>query len=229
MADIFQEVQEDLRRERLKAFWDRYGTAIVVVMLVVVVGVGGWRGWQYFENQKAAAAGDRYEAASQLAEQGKAAEARAAFAAIAADAPAGYRTISKLREADEAAKADKPAALKLYQAIANDGAADADLRSAARVRGAYVAVDAGTREDVKALAEPLAAADGAWSTLAREALGLAAYKAGDAAEARRQFESVVADPDAPGSSRQRADLMLAVLPAAPAPKDAPKDASKPSN
>lgn len=226
MADIFQEVQEDLRRDRLRAFWDRYGSAIVAVMVLVVIGVGGWRGWQYYENQQAQAAGDRYEAASKLADDGKSAEARAAFAAIATEAPAGYRTIAKLREADEAAKADKPAALKLYQAIANDSAADAQLRDAARVRGAYVAVDAGSREDVRALAESLAATDGPWSTLAREAIGLAAYKAGDMADARKQFEAVVADPEAPGSSRQRADLMLAVLPPAPAPA---KDAAKPTN
>lgn len=228
MADIFQEVQDDLRRDRLKAFWDRYGTAVVAVMVLVVAVVGGWRGWQYYEGRQAAAAGDRYQAAAQLAEDGKTAEARAAFAAIAADAPAGYRAIARLREADEAAKADKAAALKLYQAIANDGGADADLRSAARARGAYVAVDAGTREDVKALADPLAAANGAWSTLAREALGLAAYKAGDMADARRQFEAVVADADAPGSVRQRADFMLAVLPPA-APPAAANDAAKPTN
>lgn len=222
MADIFQEVQEDLRRDRLKAFWDRYGTAIVVVMVIVVAGVGGWRGWQYYEAQQAAAAGDRYQAAAALAEDGKDAEARAAFAALAADAPAGYRALSKLREADEAAKADKPGALKLYQAIVNDSATDAQLRDAARLRGAYLAVDAGSRDDVKALAEPLASANGAWTSLAREALGLGAYKAGDMADARKQFEAVVADPEAPGSSRQRADLMLAVLPAPDAPKDAPK-------
>ncbi|MFC3693284.1 tetratricopeptide repeat protein [Chenggangzhangella methanolivorans] len=226
MADIFQEVQEDLRRDRLKAFWDRYGTAIVVVMVVVVAGVGGWRGWQYYENQQAETAGDRYEAAAALAKDGKTAEARAAFAAIAADGPAGYSAIAKLREADEAAKDDKAGALKLYQAIANDAAADGQLRDAARVRGAFLAVDAGSRDDVKALAEPLAATNGAWSTLAREAMGLAAYKAGDMADARRQFEAVVADPEAPGASRQRADLMLAVL---PAPEAAGKDASKPVN
>ena len=111
MADIFQEVQEDLRRDRLKALWDRYGTLVVALMVVVVAVVGGWRGWQYYENQQAAAAGDKYEAASKLSADGKTAEARAAFAALSADAPAGYRTIAKLREADEAAKADKAAAL----------------------------------------------------------------------------------------------------------------------
>lgn len=233
MADIFQEVQEDLRRDRLKAIWDRYGTAIVVVAALIVAGVGGWRAYGYYQAQAAAAAGDRYEAAAKLAEDGKSEEARKAFAAIVADGPVGYRAIARLREADEAAKSDKAAALKLYQGVADDGAADGSLRDAARVRGAYIAVDAGSRDDVRKLAEPLATPDGAWEALAREALGLAAFKAGDMADARRHFEAVVADPDAPGSTRQRADLMLAVLPPAAAKENAKdpatKDSAKPTN
>lgn len=225
MADIFQEVQEDLRRDRLKALWDRYGTAIVVVAALIVAGVGGWRGYQYYQSSASAAAGDRYEAAAALSESGKAEEARKAFAAIAAEGPSGYRALSKLREALEAAKSDKPAALALYKEIVADASADVSLRDAARIRGAYLAVDAGAREDVKALAEPLAAANGPWTALALEALGLAAFKAEDMAAARSHFEAIVSDSDAPGAARQRADLMLNVLPA-PAPKEASKDAGK---
>ncbi|WP_020178976.1 tetratricopeptide repeat protein [Methylopila sp. M107] len=223
MADIFQEVQEDLRRDRLKAFWDRYGTLLLVVGLLIVAGVGGWRGYQYLQARAAATAGDQYQAATKLSTEGKADEARAAFGEIGSKGPTGYQTVARLREADEAAKKDKAAALKLYQAIANDPAADPLLKDAARIRGAYVAVDAGKPEDVRALVEPIAAKDGAWRSLAREALGLAAFKAGDMAEARRQLEAVVSDPEAVGNVRQRADLMLAVLPPAaqPAPADKP--------
>ena len=217
MADIFQEVQEDLRRERAKALWDRYGTLMIVLAALVVLGVGGWRGYQYYEAQAAATTGDRYAEATRLAADGKADDAREAFAAIAADAPGGYRTLARLREADELAKTDATAALKLYQEIVASGGGDAMLRDAARVRGAYVAVDAGSRDDVRKLAEPLVTPDGAWSMLAREALGLAAYKAQDMIDARRHFETIVSDPNAPGTTRQRADLMLAVLPP-PAPE-----------
>ena len=217
MADIFREVEEDLRRDRLKAIWDRYGTLIVVVAAMIVLGVGGWRGWQYYEARASAAAGDGYMAAAKLAEDGKTEEARKAFAALAADAPAGYRTIARLREADEAVKADKAGALRLYRQIVDDAGADAMLKDAARIRGAYVAVDAGTRDDVKTLAEPLTRSETGWTALAREALGLAAFKAGDHDDARRQFEAIVSNPDAVGQVRQRADLMLAVLPPPAAP------------
>jgi hypothetical protein len=234
MADIFQEVQEDLRRDRLKALWDRYGTIVVVVAALIVAGVGGWRGYEYYEARSARQAGDSYQAAAALAEQGKAEEAARAFAALAGEGPAGYRAIARLREADEVAKSDKARALKLYQAIVGDGAADAILRDAARIRGAYVAVDAGSRADVRALAEPLVA-NSSWTALAREALGLAAYKEGDTADARRHFEAIVSNAESPGSTRQRADLMLGVMPPAPPPagdaanKPEAKPADKPTN
>ncbi len=224
MADIFTEVQEDLRRERLKQLWDRYGVLLIALALLVVIGVGAWRGYEYYQAREAEQAGDRYEAASRLAQDGKSDEARAAFAALAADGPAGYAALSKLREADEVAKSDQAGALKLYEEVAN-GAGDEMLRDAARIRGAYIAADIGTLDDVRRLAERLAAG-GPWSALAREAMGLAAYKAGDNAEARRQFEAVVSQADAPASVRQRADLLLAVLPPAEAQPGKPADPAK---
>ncbi|GLK69627.1 tetratricopeptide repeat protein [Hansschlegelia plantiphila] len=224
MTDIYHEIQEDIRRDRMKALWARYGVFLVALAALVVLGVGGWRGYSYYEAKQAAAAGDRYQAAAKLAEDGRSDEARAAFAAIAVNSPYGYRALARLREADEVAKTDQPTALRLYQEVA-DGSGDSMLRDAARVRAAYLAVDVGAPEDVRRLAEPLAAG-GPWSALAREALGLSAYKAEDTTEARRQFEAIVADADAPGATRQRADLLLAVLPQAAPEKPA---ADKPTN
>lgn len=231
MADIFQEVQEDLRRDRLKSLWDKYGSAIILVAAAIVLAVGGWRAYQYYEAREAAAAGDRYQAAAALAESGKSEEARKAFGAIAADGPPGYRALARLREADETVKTDKVEAVKLYLAVAEDQAADGSLKDAARVRGAYAAVDGGSRDDVKRFAEPLATSNGAWSSLANETLGLAAFKVNAMDDARRHFEAIVDDPEAPGASRQRANLMLDVLPP-PAPKapatESPKEAPKPN-
>jgi hypothetical protein len=216
MTDIYHEVQEDLRRDRMKALWARYGGLLVTVLALTAAGVGGWRAYEYYQARAAAEAGDRYQAAAKLAADGKTDEARAAFAAIAADAPAGYKTLARLREAAAVVPAQPAEALKIYKTVIDDPAVDPLLRDVARVRGAYVAVDVAPVDEVRRLVETLAVDGGAWRHGAREALGLAAYKAGDPAEARRQFEAIVADADAPGSFRQRADLMLSVLPA-PAP------------
>ena len=45
MTDIFQEVEQDLRRERYKKAWDRYGIYVIAVAVLIVVGTAGWRGY----------------------------------------------------------------------------------------------------------------------------------------------------------------------------------------
>ena len=44
MSEVFDEVDEELRREQIKKIWDRYSFLIVGVAVRIVAGVGGWRG-----------------------------------------------------------------------------------------------------------------------------------------------------------------------------------------
>ena len=84
MSELFDEIDEDLRREQLKKIWDRYSTLIVAVAVLIIAGVGGWRGYEYFQAKKAAEAGSAFEAAVALADQNKYADAEAAFTKLAA-------------------------------------------------------------------------------------------------------------------------------------------------
>lgn len=120
MADIFQEVDEEVRRERLNKLWQRYGHYIIAACLLVVVAVAAWRGYEWWETKKAVEAGAAFEQAVTLAEAGKHQEAEAAFAKLAADGTAGYRLLARLREAAELARTDRKAAIKAYDEIASD-------------------------------------------------------------------------------------------------------------
>ena len=57
MSELFNEVDEDLRREQLKKLWDRYSLFIIAIAILIVAGVGGWRGYSYLEAKKSAEAG----------------------------------------------------------------------------------------------------------------------------------------------------------------------------
>ena len=57
MADIFHEVDEEVRRDRLKKLWDRYSILIIAVAVLFVAGIGAWRGYEYWQVKRAAAAG----------------------------------------------------------------------------------------------------------------------------------------------------------------------------
>ena len=93
---------------------------IVALALLVVLAVGGWRGYECWDNQKAAESGAAFEAATALAEGGKQAEAQAAFAKLATEGSSGYRALARFREAAELAKTDRAGAVKPYDALAAD-------------------------------------------------------------------------------------------------------------
>ena len=75
MSELFDEVDEEVRRDQLKKLWDRYSLYIVAMAILIVVAVGGWRGYEYLEAKKAAEAGAAFDRAIELSEQNKHAEA----------------------------------------------------------------------------------------------------------------------------------------------------------
>mgnify|MGYP006203302045 CR=1 FL=1 len=49
MADIFQEVDEDLRRDKAAEWWKKYSLYIYATAAVVVIGVAGYQGWRAYD------------------------------------------------------------------------------------------------------------------------------------------------------------------------------------
>ena len=212
MSDIFQEVDEEVRRERLEQLWKRYGNYIIAAALVVLACVGAWRGYVYWEERKAAEAGAAYEAASALADAGKHSEAEAAFAKLANEGTAGYRGLARFREAAQLGLSDPKAAVATYDALARDASLGQSMQDLAAVRAALLLVDTASYQDLRARLEPLTAADRPFRHSARELLAFGAWRAGDSAAARQWIEAVVSDPTTPGSIRTRVDVLSALIP-----------------
>jgi hypothetical protein len=212
VSDIFHEVDEEVRREQLKKLWERYGNYVVAAAIVIVAGVGAWRGYEWWEARKAAEAGAAFEAAGALAEAGKRGEAEAAFAKIAADGTAGYRHLARLREAAELAQTDPKAAIAAYDKIAADGAVGPALQDLAALRAGALLIDVGALAEAQQRLEPLAAADRTFRYTAREFLVLAAWRAGDAAAAKRWSDMIMTDAQTPAATRLRVEQLMALGP-----------------
>jgi hypothetical protein len=208
VSDIFQEVDEEVRREKLKQLWERHSNLIVALALLVVLGVGGWRGYDWWETKKAAESGSAFEAAVLLAEGGKQSEAQAAFAKLAKEGSSGYRTLARFREAAELGRTDPPAAIGAYAALAADSSLDRTLQDLAAVRGGLIMVDTAPLAEITARLEPLTAANRPFRHTARELLALAAWRAGDTAAAKRWFDLIATDAETPAGTRQRMDVLL---------------------
>ena len=82
-GDVFREVEEEMRKERMKALWDRFGTYIIGGALAIIVGVTGVKGWEYYKTTQANEAGARFEGALVFELDDKKNEARAVLEKLA--------------------------------------------------------------------------------------------------------------------------------------------------
>jgi hypothetical protein len=211
VADIFHEVDEEVRKERLQKLWDKYGIFAIALAVLVVVGVGAWRGYQYYENKNAQEAGARFERAATLSEEGKHAEAATEFNAIAADAPRGYRALARLRAAGALSETDAKGAVSAYDAIVADTSVDQTLRDVAALRAGVLLADTAPFDELRRRLEPLAEPGRTFRHTAREMLALSAWRNNDATAARRYIDMVSGDTETPPGARSRIEVLSALV------------------
>lgn len=212
MTELFDEVDEDVRRDQLKKLWDRYSVFVVAGAFLIIAAVAGWRGYQYLEAKKAAEAGAAFDQAADLAEQNKHTEAEAAFAKLASEAPSGYRALARLRAAAETAKRDPQAAVKLYDDIAADRSVNAPERDLAKVRAASLLLESTTYDNMLQRLEGATATEGTYRHTARELLALSAWRSNDVTATRRWLDLIANDGETPASLRTRTEALQALLP-----------------
>lgn len=134
MADYLTDEEQ---AERLKRWWDRYGTALIAGLALAVAGVVGWRYYQNFAAESAAAAATAYSAYVD-ARAGAEGAAQAAAVLDADHAGSAYHVLSLLyRAADQAEQEDWEEALAFLERAVE--LADAGpVRDIARHRAAKV-------------------------------------------------------------------------------------------
>ena len=212
MSELFDEVDEDVRRDQLKKLWDQYSIYIVAGALLIIAAVGGWRGYEYLEAKKAAEAGAAFDKAVELSEQNKHAEAEAAFTELAAKARSGYRMLARLRAAGEVANRDAQAAAKMYDDIAADRSIGAPEQDLAKIRAAGLLLETASYPSMLQRLEPATGPRATFRHTARELLALSAWRAGDTAAARQWLDLIANDGETPPSLRSRAEALQALLP-----------------
>lgn len=210
MVDIFEEVEEDLRRDRALKLWQQYGSYILVAAVAIVVATAAYVYWRDWDRKAREAEGARLIAASELMQQGQTDAARDGLSRLAQEGFAGYALLARFHEAALLArKGDGAAAIGVYRAIASDRGVASELRQAATLFAVLHGLDQASPAEVERDLAPLAG--GPWRFSVTEVSALVALKAGDAAKARDLYRSLADDPAAPVSLRGRAAEMLAAL------------------
>jgi hypothetical protein len=211
VADIFHEVDEEVRREQLKKLWDRYSIYLIALAVLIVAGIGAWRGYEYWVVKKAAAAGAAFEAAVSLSEQGKHSEAEAAFAKVVTEAPAGYRVLARFRAAAELAQVKSDDAVKAYDDLAADSTLGPTWQDLAVLRAGMLLVDSAPLAEMRRRLDPLTEPSRTFRHTARELLALSAWRSHDVTAARRYIDMIATDGETPPGTRARIDVLSALI------------------
>ncbi|WP_413205256.1 tetratricopeptide repeat protein [Rhodospirillum sp. A1_3_36] len=209
---LFREVDEDLRHEKMVAFWKQYGGLVIGAAILVVAIVAGAQGWKAYQASDREAAAAQYEAAQDLVAKGDTQGALAALEAVAENDSSGYAPLASLSRAAILAQDGKTEeAVTAYKSVASDDRVDPVFRDAARVLAVMRGMDVLDPADVDSLLEPARAGTGPWRALAEELAAMSTLKRGDKDEAVALLRGLANDPQGPGDSRRRAVQILAAL------------------
>jgi hypothetical protein len=232
VTDIFREVEEDVRREKLEKLWKAYGNYAVAGLVLLFAGIAGWQVWERHEAQERAKTSDAFIAAQRITNPQTAA---ASFADIARTAPKGYAELARLSEAGAMfASGQQSQAVDLYKQIAKDD--NGPVGAVARLRAAWATADTASRSDLADLVKPLDQPGSPWRQNAQEVMAYADYRAMDTKAALAKYAILAADPESPDSLRRRAQAMrdflknggataYGTVPATPAPAPSPNAAA----
>lgn len=211
MSDVFQEVQEEYRRQQIAKLWEKYRVPIIGGASALIIAVAGYQGWTYWHGLQVEKSSREFDAIGELISGGQAKDAADRLAKLAAGGSAGYQIAAKLQEAALRAElGDKKAALALFDKIA-DSASDALVRDYALLRGALLIADNEKYETLKSRLEPLAQAGRPWRAIAMELLAYTTWRAGKKDEALKLYAETQALQGVPDSVKRRAIEMTSLI------------------
>jgi predicted negative regulator of RcsB-dependent stress response len=148
------DLQEQEQLDALKAWWNDNRNQILGALLIVVVVMGGWRGWQYYQNKQSYEAATLYQQfIEQLASNDTKRINDAATAVTDKFGSTAYAALAELLAARVNEQANDPARAKTQLQWVIDNAREDTLKDVARLRLAAVLLDEKKYADALTLLE----------------------------------------------------------------------------
>lgn len=210
MGDIFQEIDEELRRDRAEALWKRYGNVIIGVAGAVVIATAAFVAWQEFEKREAVTATANLHTALSAVRAGQDDTAIAALGEVAKNSGGGAALLASMQEASlRAEKGDRDNARVLYNTVRAN--ASTSLSNLATIRLVELDLADGDTGELLRLLAPLSGNDSPWRFAAWELSAYLHKRAGDLDAAKAATQKILDDGQASAAARARAESFLAQL------------------
>ncbi|BAK83054.1 hypothetical protein GLX_06420 [Komagataeibacter medellinensis NBRC 3288] len=223
--DIFTEVDEEIRAERIRALARRYLVVAGVVVAGICIGAGGW---QYSVSRAhkadAAVSAAYFTAMADAARAPDAADSGVAplttrqkaglaeLQALDTKARPPLRILARMeRAALLAGSGDVPAALALWEGVAQEKTVDPIIAALASLLWVQHQIDSGNPATLRSRLAVLDGAGQPWRGQAIEAEALLDLRTGNTADARARFTRLAMDMTVNDGVRNRAEAMLQTM------------------
>lgn len=210
-ASFVEEVEEELRQERLKKAWRRYGPPAAILAVAIVLGVFGWSTYTALKQKKAQEDSQLYLTAVDQIEAQNLAEAQNTLKILHDDAQAGYQFAAKMELAAIAlTQGDKDAAIGYYQEVINSDI-KSPYQNLALISAARITIGEDKFNQFLPQLDNLIASDYQMAWLAQEIKALNFIALDKREDAKAIFNLIIDAANVPSDIKQRANLMREMI------------------
>ena len=206
MADIFDEIDEDLKRDQMQLLWARYGNLVMAAVATIVLLVGLRQGYTAWQTSQAEASASAYQQAL------KSDDVVGALEAHLGQLSDGYGMLAQFQiAAAQAANDDFAAAEASYLKLAADESLEPLYQQVATLLSVMVAPQDADISALETRLSDLETATGPWQAMALETGAGLALRNGNKDAAVAKYKRLIEMADVPAGMRQRAERMIVML------------------
>lgn len=223
--EFLEDVEKDMRQEKLENIWKEYGKLISTVLVVAIGGSAGWVLWKNHSEKQLNLTSQKFMKAQELVDRGNVSEGLGVYDSLINDSSKTYASLAAIakagllfgKSADEAKKAEE-----LLTKLASNQSADKIMRDFATVtliridldRSELKAVDGPTKAKLIAhlvTLDKLSTDSSPYALLAQELRGIILFALNDYEKASEVYVKIAQTKDCPRGLQARAEIMSQLI------------------
>jgi hypothetical protein len=207
VSDIFNEINEDLRQERLINLWNKYKNAVMSGILTIIIGTGAFVYWQNNQVARLQEASSDYMDAILTLSSGNMTRALEILESTPQKSGQAYADLSKLLGAGILReKGDKLGAIEAYKNLILTASTNV-LKEFAQIMLCYLQVDEADPKELLDALKPSLSPKSSWYPSALEISALAKMRLGQYAEAQEDYKKILSLSKVPFALKARAEIL----------------------
>tara|TARA_S200000501_G_scaffold326464_1_gene325046 strand:+ start:128 stop:772 length:645 start_codon:yes stop_codon:yes gene_type:complete len=211
MSNLFNEIDDDLRQDRLKSIWATYKNSIFATVIVISLILIGSESYQYLSKSKAEKSGllfsqiiesmgdDNHELTSSFIDE------------LLETGSSDYKTYALLLRSENLISQDKLTEAKETYIDLIKKAENSLIRDVAKLKLSYLNVDSSSFDEIEEELSTIIEDDSPLSLFAYEVLAMSAYKHGLYQRGTEYLNIIVTNEKTTNGMFERAQMMLRVI------------------